>query len=163
MSYSLSKEKFALLKMVENHKEKLLSLLENDSDFNDIIKSLDGIKYCVITHLITSDNKYAGQYNFIHDKTSYIQIEDDRVMHYSNGVLHNENGPADYYIDGSYKSWYINGLSHREDGASFEGEDGRRFWCYKDKRYGYDNDFTIETWKEKIEEIKREEKLKIFK
>lgn len=161
MSCGLSKEKFALLKMVENHKEKLLSLLENDSDFNDIMKSLDGINNCLITHLITSD-KNIGEMSFYHDKSTFVQINDYRVIHYSNGVRHNENGPADYYIDSKIKNWYVNGLWHREDGPAFEGKDGKRYWCYKDKRYGDDDDFTIETWKEKVKELKSAEKLKIF-
>ena len=62
----------------------------------------------------------------------------DEIIYYENGKIHNENGHALLAI-GNHKLWY-----------------------YKGKCYGSDNDFTIETWKEKVEYLKREEELKIF-
>jgi hypothetical protein len=58
--------------------------------------------------------------------------------------------------------YYINGLPHREDGPSHNYDDGVKNWYFKDKCYGSDNDFTIESWKEKVKELKRQEELKIF-
>ena len=59
--------------------------------------------------------------------------------------------------------YYKNGLRHREDGPAIEFSDDNKDWCYKDKCYGNDNNFTNETWIEFVENLKREEELKIFK
>ena len=83
------------------------------------------------------------------------------IRHYKNGFLHREDGPAEIYEDGD-RCWHINGLKHREDGPAVEYKDGGKYWFYKGKNYGYDDDFTNETWKEKVENLKREEQLKIF-
>lgn len=56
-----------------------------------------------------------------------------------------------------------NGKFHREDGPALEWTNGEKEWYYKGKCYGYDNDFNIESWKEKVEKLNREEELKIFK
>jgi hypothetical protein len=58
---------------------------------------------------------------------------------------------------------YQNGELHREDGPAIEYADGSESWFYKEKCYGFNDDFTIETWKEKVEKLKRKEELKIFK
>ena len=84
------------------------------------------------------------------------------IRYYKNDNLHREDGPAIEYPNGE-KYWFINGLSHREDGPTVEFADGRKSWHYKDKFYGINDDFTNETWKEKVEELIRKEKLKIFK
>ena len=62
----------------------------------------------------------------------------DEIIYYENGKIHNENGPA------------------------LLASGNQKFWHYKDKRYGENNDFTNETWIEKVQELKREEELKIF-
>jgi len=62
----------------------------------------------------------------------------DFFIFYKNGFFHCKNGPATEYLNGS-KGWY-----------------------YKGRFYGYDNDFTIKSWKEKIKQLKHEKKLKIF-
>ena len=84
------------------------------------------------------------------------------IYHYKDGKIHNESGPAIISKDGT-KIWCINGYEHREDGPAVEFASGDKRWHYKNKRYGYDNDFTIKTWIEKVEYLKREEGLKIFK
>ena len=89
-------------------------------------------------------------------------IDANNIYYYKNGLSHNEFGPAFIYKSGT-KYWYINGKEHREDGPSTEYSDGGKRWYYKDKYYGYDNDFTVETWIEKVIELKREEQLEIFK
>ena len=60
------------------------------------------------------------------------------IYHMKDGGVHNESGPALYNSSG-WQSFY-----------------------YKDKCYGNNTHFTIETWKEKVEYLKREEELKIF-
>jgi hypothetical protein len=91
----------------------------------------------------------------------YKIISTGNIHHVKDGKYHNETGPAIIWQDGS-KFWYINGLAHREDGPSTEYINGGKDWCYKGKNYGYDNQFTIESWKEKVQYLKREEELKIF-
>lgn len=56
-----------------------------------------------------------------------------------------------------------NGKYHREDGPAIEYENNHKSWYYKDMLYGYDENFTIETWIEKVKEIKYLESLQIFK
>lgn len=46
------------------------------------------------------------------------------IYHVKDGEIHNENGPAVIYSDGS-KRWYINNLEHREDGPSTEHSNGQ--------------------------------------
>ena len=83
------------------------------------------------------------------------------IRYYKNGKYHNENGPAEIYSYGE-KHWYINGLQHREDGPAAQLATGKIIWYYKNKYYGQNDDFTVESWKEKVENLKREEELKIF-
>ena len=88
-------------------------------------------------------------------------LGDNSIRYYKNDNLHREDGPAVECANGD-KQWYINDEHHREDGPAVEYINGRKSWWFKDIIYGYDNDFTIETWKEKVEELKREDKLSIF-
>lgn len=90
------------------------------------------------------------------------------IYHYKDGKRHNENGPAVVCKDGA-KIWYINGLRHREDGPAEEYINGSKGWYYKgeycgagSEYCGAGNKFTNETWKEKVEYLKREEELQIF-
>lgn len=59
-------------------------------------------------------------------------------------------------------NYFEKGNLHREDGPALEYADGFINWFYKGELYGYNNDFTIESWKEKVKELKRAEELKIF-
>ena len=74
------------------------------------------------------------------------------------GGVYNKNCTG-IFIAGAYKTirFYKNGSLHREDGPAVEYANGGKKWCYKNKRYGYDNDFTIESWKEKVKELKEKE------
>lgn len=83
------------------------------------------------------------------------------IYHMKDGKCHNEFGPAVICKNGT-KIWYINGLEHREDGPSTEYADGGKTWFYKGVYYGSNVEFTNESWKEKIEQLKREEELQIF-
>ena len=58
----------------------------------------------------------------------------NQIRHYENGVLHREDAPA------------------LKAGMS-------KYWYYKGKCYGYNDEFTIETWKKKVRILK----LEIFK
>ena len=65
--------------------------------------------------------------------------------YYLNGLLHREDGPAIEYFNGT-KYWCKNGKLHREDGPAIEYITGETEWCLNGKYYGYDNDFTNESW-----------------
>lgn len=84
------------------------------------------------------------------------------TRYFKNGLHHREDGPAVEFMSGT-KYWYINGLYHREDGPAREFYNGNsKNWYYRGKCFGYNNAFTIETWKEKVKQLKREEELSIF-
>ena len=119
-------------------------------------------------------------------------ISDKSIRSYKDGALHNEFDPAVINING-IKQWYLNGLRHRIGGPAVEEmwthkyyihgllhrEDGpaienashdRGMFMFRGKDYGlFDENkreyktLSIEEWKEKVKELKREEELKIFK
>lgn len=101
--------------------------------------------------------------NIPKDFTGICKVADSgNIFHFKNEKRHNESGPA-ICLQDETKCWYINDICHREDGPSIEYVDGSKAWFYKSVNYGIDDDFTIETWKEKVKQLKREEELKIFK
>jgi hypothetical protein len=55
-----------------------------------------------------------------------------------------------------------NGKPHREDGPAVEYENGEKHWYYEGKCYGFNDSFTNESWIEFVEQLQREEELKIF-
>ena len=65
--------------------------------------------------------------------------------YYLNNKLHREDGPAIILADGS-KFWYKNGELHREEGPASEWNTGEKDWYLDGKCYGYDNEFTNESW-----------------
>ena len=65
--------------------------------------------------------------------------------YYLNNLLHREDGPAIEYTDGS-EEWYKNGKLHREDGPAIKWVNGPKFWHLNGKRYGYNDNFTNESW-----------------
>ena len=72
--------------------------------------------------------------------------------YYVNNKLHREDGPSIEYADGS-KAWYKNGELHREDGPAIEYATGDKEWWLNNKYYGYNNDFTNESWKRFIKTL----------
>ena len=49
-------------------------------------------------------------------------------------TVHNKDGPAVEYINGT-KYWYIDGVLHREDGPAIEYiNKSRRYWFLEDQR-----------------------------
>ena len=70
------------------------------------------------------------------------------------------------FITDDYICFYKNSHTHREDGPAiipFTDKPYSIEWTYKSDCYGYGDDFTNETWKKKVKELKRKEKLRIFK
>lgn len=56
------------------------------------------------------------------------------------------------------------GKRHRKDGPAIIYHDHFFIrWCYNGVFYGFDNEFINKTWKQKVKQLKLEEKLKIFK
>ena len=53
------------------------------------------------------------------------------------GVVKDEDNHVIYYLNGEY---------HREDGPAVEWADDDKSWWLNDKHYGYDDDFTNESW-----------------
>jgi hypothetical protein len=51
---------------------------------------------------------------------------------YLNGKRHREDGPARKWADGS-KEWWLNGKRHREDGPATEWADGSKGWSLNGK------------------------------
>ena len=44
------------------------------------------------------------------------------------------------------KYYYLNGTFHREDGPAVECHEGSKQWRLNGKSYGYNNEFTNESW-----------------
>ena len=63
-----------------------------------------------------------------------------------NGKRHRIDGPAIEHWSG--KQWYIQDELHRVDGPAIEYSDGRKYWYLNGKKYGRNNDFTNESWKQ---------------
>ena len=57
-----------------------------------------------------------------------VKVYEDKTEWYLNGILHRENDlPAVEWSD-VYKSWWVNGKHHREDGAAIEHNNGYKAW-----------------------------------
>ena len=77
--------------------------------------------------------------------TGVVKDKDNDIAYYLNGKLHRTDGPAVEHANGD-KYWLLNGKYHREDGPAVEYHDGDKEWWLNDKSYGYDDDFTNESW-----------------
>lgn len=129
-------------------KEAGCSVLDLNLSVLESVESVDFLRYNI------KMVKFLNHSDIPKDFTGICQVtKSGTILHFKNGKRHNENGPAVILSDES-EFWYINDLCHREDGAACEYEGGGKHWCYKDKIYGYDNDFTNETWVEKVAELK---------
>lgn len=60
-----------------------------------------------------------------------------RKTHYVNGFIHNDDGPAVIYEDGS-KEWYKNGLRHRDNGKPALVNGNRKEWWLDDRLHRED-------------------------
>lgn len=54
--------------------------------------------------------------NALKNPGKVISVYGDYTIHTNNNVLHNEEGPAVY--SSIEKSWFINGIRHRDDGPA---------------------------------------------
>jgi len=102
-------------------------------------------------------------YLYYKSYTGIVINNNDYISFYKNGFFHRKNGPAFYDLERGIKEWYKHNLIHREDGPAAEYSNGHKVWWFKHKWYGEKDAFTIETWKEKVKELKHEERLEIFK
>ena len=59
--------------------------------------------------------------------------------------------------------FYKNVKIHKEDSPAKIYKSSNKYWYYKGIRYGTNSKFTNKIWKYKINKLKREEKLKLFK
>ena len=76
-------------------------------------------------------------------------------------VPYNFNGVCRIITSNSI-NYFENGARHKEDGPAVEYANGECSWYFKDGFYGIDNQFTVDSWMIFIEELQREERLKIF-
>ena len=122
--------------------------------------------------IYTKDNpklvKYLSGFENYETFTGVVKDDRNTIAYYLNGKIHREDGPAIENFDGS-KWWYLNGKRHRTDGPAVEKSDGSKLWYLNDhfhredgpavellngskswwlngKCYGYNNDFTNESW-----------------
>lgn len=72
------------------------------------------------------------------DFTGVCKTIANNIFHMKDGKSHNEIGPAIIWSKSNYN------------------------WCYKGMCYYGNPEFTNESWKEFVEELKRKEELKIF-
>ncbi len=69
--------------------------------------------------------------------------------YFINGMYHREKGPALEFINGE-KQWWENDLRHRLDGPAVEYADGRKAWYIEGKHY-YEEEYY-----KKIEQMKKD-------
>jgi len=69
-------------------------------------------------------------------------IENGDKTWYLNGVKHREDGPAVIFKNGD-QAWYINGKRHREVGPAYEGKRMTKYWYFDGKRHREDGPAVI--------------------
>ena len=106
----------------------------------DVRTDLFGTKYYYVNNVLHREDGPA------------IEYVDGSKYWYKNDKLHRENGPAVDCADG-YKAWYLNGNLHRDEGPAIEYSSGYNIWYLNDKCYGYNEDFTNESWKKFIKTL----------
>ena len=68
-------------------------------------------------------------------KNGWITKSIEDKFHYVDDKIHNDDGPAVIWSDGT-KFWYKHGKPHREDGPAVESGSGAKEWWYKNKLIG---------------------------
>ena len=81
-------------------------------------------------------------------------IDWETISHDFNGIYKSTGGNITFYLK--------NGKRHREDGPACISFHTMISWYYNGVWHGENEDFTNETWIEFVENLKREEELKIF-
>lgn len=64
-------------------------------------------------------------------KQGWITDINGTSRHYVNDKLHNDDGPAIVYSEGT-TAWYKYGVCHREDGPAVEYSNGSKYYYYND-------------------------------
>ena len=85
---------------------------------------------------------------YFENKETFSGVVKDQygdIAYYLNGKFHRENGPATECATGG-KRWCLNGKYHREDGPAIQYASGLRHWYLNGVYYGFNNDFTNESW-----------------
>ena len=77
--------------------------------------------------------------------TGVVRNSSNHIFHYLDGKRHREDGPAIEWFNGN-KYWCLYGELHREDGPAIECSDGDKEWYLNGEIYGYNDDFTNESW-----------------
>ena len=118
------------------------------------------MKYDIETDRFGTKRYYTN--NVLHrEGAPAIESANGTKQWYKNGKLHRDGGPAQEYADGT-KCWYKNGELHREDGPAAEAfnenlpwnlNNKNKHWALNNKKYGYDDDFTNESWQKFIKTI----------
>ena len=98
----------------------------------------------------------------------------NNILKYGYRVISNRVIIISWYREDAYTiNFCENIFFHREDGAAriFVNKysikpvtyvNMGRYFYYKNKSYGSNNSFTNSSWKRKVKELKREERLKLF-
>jgi len=81
-------------------------------------------------------------------KNGLIIDEFGNKSYYLNGLLHREDGHAFEDSNGG-KAYYINGRLHREDGPAIEWKNGYKEWCISGMRHREDGPARI--WEGRIQ------------
>ena len=77
--------------------------------------------------------------------TGVVKDKENNIAYFLNGKWRREDGPAIEFADGD-KHWYLNGQYHRTDGPAIETFNGTKAWWLNDKCYGWNDDYTNESW-----------------
>jgi hypothetical protein len=71
------------------------------------------------------------------DITKTVEYGGDIYYRNSKRELHNLNGPAIVYADGT-KEWFYKGFRHRSNGPAIENANGTKEWFYNGKPHRLD-------------------------
>ena len=120
--------------------------------FNNIFYCIDNKSYSEEFPIPYYNSERGGWYKegyLIHREGGpAIELANGTKEWYKNGQRHREEGPAVECYNGA-KKWYKNNNLHREDGPAIDWNDnmeGNKEWYLDGKFYGYDNEFTNESW-----------------
>ena len=99
--------------------------------------------------IYTKDNpKLVETFIYFEDVETFTGVVKDKrnnIAYYLNGISHREDGPAIEFANGG-KIWRLNGIYHREDGPAVEYGGGSKDWYLNGTCYGQNDDYTNESW-----------------
>jgi len=114
--------------ITQNLQQTVENIVNNDYDWTNKVQD---------THFTGEIYNISG-YKYLSFKDGKLHNDNGPAIVYSNGTqewykdgkCHRDNGPAIVYSNG-YKVWYKNGKYHREDGPALIYSNGDQYW-YKD-------------------------------